>query len=135
MNPTPVMSIFLPIARFLISSIWIFHGLYSKLLGGIPRHEAIVGRILGERFAHPGTMVIGVLEICLGVWAFTGWRKVYCAAVQTAAIFAMNILEILIARDLLLSAAGMVAFNAAFLLIVWWWALSATTPAAPFRTP
>jgi hypothetical protein len=105
-----------------IGSVWVFHGLYSKLLGGIPRHRAIVGRILGSHLAGIATPVIGGLEVLLGIWVFTGWRPVACAAVQTAALVTMNALEIALATDLLISALGMVLLNLGFLCLIWHWA-------------
>lgn len=123
-----------PYVRFLIAAVWIFHGLYSKLLGGIPRHEMIVARILGEGIARPATIAIGIAEICLGLWALSGRWKIGCMIVQTGVIAAMNALEIYIAKDLLISGPGMVVLNAAFLGIGWWWALTADRP-APIRTP
>jgi uncharacterized membrane protein YphA (DoxX/SURF4 family) len=110
-------------AQFLIGGVWIFHGLYSKLLRRIPRHRAIVARILGEHHADLATNAIGIAEICLGIWVMTGWQRVPCAAVQTLALIAMNTLEIRLAADLLISARGMVALNAAFLVVIWCWAL------------
>ncbi|HEY8990962.1 MAG TPA: DoxX-like family protein [Luteolibacter sp.] len=108
--------------RLLTGGVWVFHGLFSKLLDGIPRHRLIVGRILGDELARPAVLAVGVLEICLGLWALSGhWRKT-CATVQTLGIVAMNALEILFARDLLISAPGMVALNAGFLGLVWYWA-------------
>lgn len=105
-----------------IGAVWVFHGLYSKLLHGIPRHRQIVGRVLGESVAGPATLVLGVLEVALGVWVFSGRKRQACALTQTLAIVGMNALEILLARDLLFSPAGMVILNAAFLSLVWWWA-------------
>jgi uncharacterized membrane protein YphA (DoxX/SURF4 family) len=113
------------ILRLLIGSVWIFHGLYSKILDGIPRHRSIVGRILGQGIARPATIVIGMLEVLLGIWVFSGRKRRACALVQTVAIAAMNTLEILLARDLLISATGMVALNLAFLAIVLYWAIGA----------
>ena len=49
------------------------------------------------------------------------WRRA-CALVQTLALVSMNFLEILLAKDLLISAPGMVALNLAFLSVVWYWA-------------
>ncbi len=115
--------IFQTVAGILIGSVWVFHGLYSKILNRIPRHQAIVARILGERFARPATKLIGGGEILLGVWVFTGWQPRACAAVQTAALVAMNTLEILLAGDLLISAAGMVILNLGFIALIWHWAL------------
>lgn len=108
----------------LIGAVWIFHGGYSKLLGGIPRHRQIVERVLGSDLGGPATLAIGVGEVCLGLWALSGrWRKV-CALAQTMAIAVMNTLEIRLASDLLISGPGMLALNAAFLALVWHWALS-----------
>jgi hypothetical protein len=104
----------------LIGSVWVFQGLYSKLLNGIPRHRAIVGRVLGEEWAVPVTMTVGALEVMLGIWAYSRWRRRECAGVQTVAIVAMNTLEVARARDLLLSAPGMLFLNA----VVWVWALA-----------
>jgi hypothetical protein len=53
---------------------------------------------------------------------------VECAAVQTAAIVAMNCLEILRAHELLISAIGMVILNLAFLGLVWHWAMFGPKP-------
>ncbi len=105
-----------------IGSVWIFHGLFSKLAGGIPRHRLIVERILGEPAAGPATLAIGSLEVLLGLWVFSGWKRRLCAMVQTAALVAMNSLEIALARDLLISAPGMVVLNLAFIALIWYWA-------------
>lgn len=122
---TPVPSRKLIIAlTALIGSVWIFHGLYSKVLQGIPRHRMIVGRVLGEDFAQPATVLIGVLEILVGLWAFSRWNRKACASVQTIGLVAMNVLEIALAKDLLISALGMVILNVAFLAMVWFWALA-----------
>jgi uncharacterized membrane protein YphA (DoxX/SURF4 family) len=111
--------------RILIGSVWVFHGLYSKLLDGVPRHRLIVARVLGDEVAAVATAVIGILEILLGLWAFSHRLPRTCAAVQTAAIMAMNTLEIARAPDLLISAPGMLLLNAGFLALGW---CSATRP-------
>lgn len=111
--------------RILIASVWVFHGLYSKLLDGIPRHRLIVARVLGDDLAVIATRAVGIAEILLGLWAFSHRWPRTCAAVQTAAIVAMNTLEIARAPDLLISAPGMVALNLGFLALGWY---SATRP-------
>ena len=107
-----------------LASVWVFHGLYSKILHGIPRHRQIVARILGDGFAEPLTLAVGLLEVLLGVWIFTGRKRPICALVQTLAIVGMNTLEIVFADDLLISATGMVVLNLVFLGFAWLWALS-----------
>lgn len=106
--------------RVLIGSVWIFHGLYSKLLDGIPRHREIVGRVLGDDLAGRLTPVIGVAEILLGIWVLTARWPRTCALVQTAALVAMNALEIAFARELLISPAGMVVANLFLIGSAWW---------------
>ncbi len=110
-------------AQIVIGSVWVFHGLYSKILNGIPRHRLIVAKILGASNAGIFTKGIGLLEVLLGLWAFTGWRPSGCAMAQTAAIVGMNTLEICLARELLISAVGMVILNLGFLFLIWHWAL------------
>lgn len=123
MNLPPPSRTLALVLRVSIALVWIFHGLYSKILGGIPRHRLIVARILGERIATPATLTIGALEVLLGLWVLSGKRRPACALAQTVAIIAMNTLEILRADDLLVSAAGMIALNFVFLCVVWYWAL------------
>ena len=107
------------VARIVVGSVWVFHGLYSKIFNGIPRHRLIVEKILGTANAGIATKTIGLLEVGLGLWAFSEWHPVGCAAVQSTAIVAMNTLEILLARELLISALGMVILNVGFLSLVW----------------
>lgn len=111
------------ISAIIIGSVWVFHGLYSKIFNGIPRHRLIVGRVLESRFAGVATKTIGLMEVLLGLWVFSGWERVGCATVQTLALFGMNALEIILARDLLISALGMVILNLGFLTLIWNWAL------------
>ena len=106
--------------RILIGSVWVFHGLYSKLLDGVPRHRLIVAKVLGDDLATVATRVVGVGEILLGLWAFSRRWPRTCAAVQTLAIVMMNTLEIARARELLISAPGMVALNIGFLALGWY---------------
>lgn len=119
------------VVSIFIAGVWIFHGLFSKLLDGIPRHREIVGKVLGEGVADIATPVIGVFEILLGCWVLSGIRRRICAMVLTLGLVSMNTLEILLARELLVSAAGMVALNLCFIGIIWWWATREIQPTQP----
>ena len=110
------------LSQILIGAVWIFRGLYSKLLHGIPRHQLIVAKVLGEKIACPATKAIGVLEVLLGLWVLSGSVPIPCAVVQTLAIVSMNTIEIALARELLISALGMVILNLGFLALIWRWA-------------
>jgi hypothetical protein len=110
--------------RLGISGVWLFFGLVLKVLNGSPRHREIVGRVLGARWAAPVTVLVGVGECGIGLWMLSGRFLVPCVALQTAAIMAMNALEIRRARELLLTPWGMVAANTVLLAAAWYTALT-----------
>ena len=117
--------------EILIAGVWIFHGLFSKVLNGVPRHRLIVERILGEDIGGVAVVVIGVMEILLGFWVLSGrWRRIN-ATVQTLGLITMNALEIFLARDLLISAVGMVFLNTCFISLIWWWAIRGSQRSQP----
>lgn len=91
-----------PIITILIASVWLINGLFCKVLHLVPRHQAIVARILGDKYAHPLTIGIGILEICMAVWVMTGYKSTFNAVLQISIVAAMNILEFMLAPDLLL---------------------------------
>lgn len=116
------------LARYGLGAVWIFHGLFSKVLLGIPRHQRIVGRILGDDLAAPATLAIGAGEILLGLWILSGKLRQGSAAAQTILLVAMNTLELLYAWDLLLSPVAMVFANLLLLALAWYGALAAAAP-------
>lgn len=118
----PIAPLIPKLAPLFIGGVWIFHGLYSKILNGIPRHKMIIERILGEPVADIATVMIGVMEILLGCWVIWGRHRKINASIQTLGLISMNTLEIILARDLLISALGMVALNLCFIALIWWWA-------------
>ena len=103
--------------------MWLTFGMVFKLLDLVPRHRAIVGRIVGESASRPVTLMIGAAEVAIGLWILSGFRPRACAAVQTLAIVTMNAIELRLARDLLLAPLPMVCANAALLTAAWWLAL------------
>jgi len=108
------------IARLVVGAVWVFHGACSKLLDGVPRHREIVARVLGDDVATVATLGVGVGEVLLGFWVWSGRLPRCCAVVQTAALVSMNALEIARARDLLISPVGMVILNVLLLAAAWW---------------
>lgn len=105
--------------RVLTGMVWFGFGLVHKILDLVPRHGQIVGRILGDWGTRPVVVAIGFGECLLALWIWSGQRPFLCAIVQTILIGTMNTLEILLARDLLLSPAGMVAANTILLGLAW----------------
>lgn len=86
----------------LFAAIWLMNGLFCKVLNLVPRHQAIVARILGDSHARLFTILIGCSEIIMAVWILSGlWRRIN-ALTQIAVIATMNTLEFFLVPDLLL---------------------------------
>ncbi len=82
--------------------VWFINGLGCKVLALAPRHRAIVGRILGENHASLLTQAIGFSEVILGLWILSQWKWRWSATVQIILVVTMNVIEFLLAPDLLL---------------------------------
>jgi len=71
-------------------------------LGWVPRHEEIVAKILGEEYAGQIIMAIGVGEIALAIWVWSGLFSRVNAVLQIGLVATMNVLEFFLSPDLLL---------------------------------
>jgi hypothetical protein len=107
--------------RVAVAAVWLVHGLYNKLLGGSPRHLAIVQTVpgLGGETGRQVLLAVGVFEIAIAVWILSRRAPRTCAAVQTGALLAMNAVELSYARHLLLWPAGLLPVNLLFLAAAW----------------
>lgn len=88
--------------RLLVASVWIINGAWCKISSQVPRHEAIVARILGNNYAHTLTQLIGIGEVAIGIWIVLNKYPKQTALFQMLLILTMNILETILAPDLLL---------------------------------
>ena len=89
---------------FLIALVWIVNGFICKLLGLVSRHEEIVERIssFDRSSAYFATLGIGFLEILMAIWILSNYKARLNAIIQIIIIALMNILEFILAPDLLL---------------------------------
>jgi hypothetical protein len=101
------------ISHYLIALVWLINGLFCKLLHLVPRHEQIVGRILGNEYAPILTMLIGLAEVVMVIWILSGFLRRLNIITQMLVIATMNVIEFLLASDLLLWG----RFNALFAFI------------------
>ena len=108
------------ILTYLIASIWLINGLFCKVLDLVPRHRTIVARILGEHHAKTRTIAIGWLETAMAVWIVSRVAPAVNAWTQIALVLSMNIIEFLLAPDLLLWRRWNVAFASLFVLLIYW---------------
>lgn len=115
--------VFPPLAliRASIAAVWLYEGLWCKLLGRAPSQVQVVTSVprFGPRFGRPFLKALGIVEVALAVWVMGGLAPGLCAIVQAALLFSLNTNGLLWARRMIHDPAGMVIKNAAFLVLVW----------------
>jgi hypothetical protein len=119
--------------RYGIALVWLINGLLCKVLHLVPRHKAIVARILGPAYAGPLTRLIGVAEIVMALWVLSGrWVKLNVAT-QIALVLVMNVLEFLLAVDLLLWHEFNLVFAGLFGLLLYYYGFKLHPNSNPAR--
>jgi len=109
------------VLRSSVAAVWLYEGLWCKLLGQTPSQVEVVTAVprLGVIFGRPFLKALGVLEVSLAVWAFGGWQPGWCAIAQTAVLITLNVNGLIWARHYIHEPLGMVVKNTAFLVLVW----------------
>jgi hypothetical protein len=105
---------------YFIALVWLINGLFCKVLDLVPRHQEIVGRILGPSHARSVSVLIGLAETAMAVWILSGIYKRLNAVLQITVIASMNTLELFIAPDLLLWGKANAFFAFLFLLLIYY---------------
>lgn len=108
-----------PLLTTLICLVWFANGLFCKVLNLVPRHQEIVTRILGEQHSWLFTKAIGVSEMLMVVWILSRIKSRFCAIFQMVVVGSMNILEFILAPDLLLFGRMNIVFAAIFIGLIY----------------
>jgi uncharacterized membrane protein YphA (DoxX/SURF4 family) len=108
------------VLTFCIATVWIANGLFCKVLNLVPRHEQIVARILGSKYSHLITLLIGIAEIVMAMWIFSGIKTRLNALAQIVIVAIMNALEFILVPDLLLWGKLNLFFACLFILLVYY---------------
>lgn len=106
---------------YLITLVWLANGLLCKVLGLVPRHAAIVARILGPAYAGPLTRLIGLAEIGMAIWMVSGLYRRWCVVAQIILVAVMNTLEAWLAPDLLLWGRANALFASLFIALLYYY--------------
>jgi len=106
--------------NYFITLIWLVNGLFCKVLNFVPRHKAIVARILGPEHSSLFTFLIGLSEIVMACWILSGIMPRINVFMQILIISAMNILEFFLAPDLLLWGKANALFAFLFVLLIYY---------------
>jgi len=107
--------------RLAIAAVWLYEGLWCKLLARVPHQQAVVAAhpLFGPRSAGFVLKAIGVVETGLAVWVLTGWAPWLAALAQTTLLVGMNANGLLFARHIIPDPGGMVVKNFAFIVLMW----------------
>ena len=104
-----------------VAGVWLYHGLWCKLLGGCPEQADIVAAVPGLRGERAKAVLlgIGVLETALAVWVLTGRRPREAAAIGTALVAGMNAGGLTFGRRHIPAPKRLVAENLTFIALAW----------------
>jgi hypothetical protein len=109
------------ISRLSLAMVWMYQGLWLKLLDRAPRQRAILEAVpyLTPASAQVALGLLGATECALGIWVLSAWRPRTAAAAQTALLAAMNGGGILWAKHEIPDIPGMLLLNFTFLVLAW----------------
>ena len=113
--------------RVAVAAVWLYEGLWCKLMRGEPRELEVVKAVprYGPRFGVPFLMALGVVEVALAAWVLSGIHPLLCAVAQTVLLVSLNVNGLIWARDVIHDPRGMLVKNFAFLVLAW---VSASLP-------
>ncbi len=107
--------------RAAVAAVWLYEGLWCKLLRGQPHEFEVVGAVpyFGPRMGVQFLMTLGLVEVAVAAWSMSAVSARFCALVQTALLVGLNASGLLWARHIIPDPAGMVVKNFAFLVLAW----------------
>lgn len=107
--------------RSALAGVWLYEGLWCKLLGGQPHEYKVVEAVpyFGARIGAGILRAIGIVEVALAVWIVSGAAPLLCAAGQTILLISMNAAGVLWAHRLIADPVGMLLKNFAFVVLAW----------------
>lgn len=121
MNGFDVVFPSIVVIRASIAAVWLYEGLWCKILGRMPSQLDVVESVprLGPQFGRAFLKSLGIVEVAIAVWVVLGLAPGLCAIVQTVLLVVLNVNGLVWARHVIHDPAGMVVKNAAFLILVW----------------
>ena len=108
------------ILTYFIALVWLTNGLFCKVLNFAPRHQEIVERIIGANYSVIITILIGSSEILMAIWILSNYKSKLNAIVQVVIVALMNIIEFVLASDLLLWGKLNSIFALLFIILVYY---------------
>lgn len=111
----------LPLARVAIALVWLYNGLWCKLLLGCPDHAEIVAGAAADLGLHatPVLWALGAAETALAIWVLTGRGARAAAWVQTLLVVGMNAAGLLFGSESIPRPGALLVHNFMLLVLVW----------------
>ena len=106
--------------NILIALVWLANGLFCKVLNLVPRHQEIVERITNSNYSRTLTILIGVSEIIMAIWILSNYKSKLNTIIQIVIVATMNVLEFMLAPDLLLWKKYNALFALLFIILVYY---------------
>jgi uncharacterized membrane protein YphA (DoxX/SURF4 family) len=107
-------------ARIAVALVWLYNGLWLKLLSVSPEHRAVVDSLpLPQGIAGAFLTAIGVVETVLALWVLSGRYPRSAAVAQTLLLVAMNGGGLIFAGDGIERPVAMIVQNLALLALIW----------------
>ncbi len=109
------------IVRGAVAAVWLYEGLWCKLLGREPHQLDVVTAVpkLGSLVGRPFLFALGLVETTLAIWVVSGFMPGLCAIAQTVLLVTLNANGLIWARHIIHDPAGMVVKNTSFLMLAW----------------
>lgn len=107
--------------RASIALVWLYEGLWCKVLGGVHRQAEVIAAtpFLGPASARAALITLGLAECGIAAWVLSGRRMRQAALVQTVLLVAMNAGGTIWASRVIPDVGGMIVQNLAFLVLIW----------------
>ena len=107
--------------RASIAAVWLYEGLWCKLLGRMPSQAEVVAAVplFGPRYGGVFLKLLGIVEVTIALWVLSGLAPVVCAMAEALLLITLNVNGLVWARQRVHDPAGMVLKNVAFLVLVW----------------
>jgi uncharacterized membrane protein YphA (DoxX/SURF4 family) len=107
--------------RLSIALVWLYQGLWCKVLGRAPSHAAVISAVpfIGPAGSRVALIILGLVECGIAAWVLSGHRMRQAAIVQTVLLVGMNAGGLIWAWHLIPDPPGMILQNFAFLMLIW----------------
>lgn len=116
MNPSAKWWLFL---RWAVAMVWLYQGLWLKILAVDARHLAIVASAPAFLPPRIALACIGSVETLFGVALLLRWKPHLFAWMQIATLTGMNGAGILFGGEHIADIGGMLTMNLVFALAIW----------------